>query len=275
MGGGPMGGGASRVRRAKAPPKVHEIALRLSDFYFGKTIQFKFERQKFCTGCSGLGCSNFVQCDHCGGRGFTEQMMQIGPGMAAVSRGPCFTCQGEGRKPGTVCSGCNGRKFTSHEKTLDVQIKPGMKVGQTLVFERECSDNPEYMEAGDVHIVLQEADEDHGLKREGDHLHARLTLNLVESLLGCEKVLKGHPAHPDGLKIAVSGGLTNGNVFSVEKKGMPNEKGEYGNLFCHVTVIITEAEKNKLQNHYVMLKSMLTCGEQTTQDSQQASTPDS
>lgn len=262
-GGPPMGHGAGpaqRVRRAKAPPKVHEVPLCLSDFYFGKTIQFKFERQKFCTTCTGLGCASFTQCDKCGGRGYTEQVMQIGPGMAAVSRGPCFTCQGEGRKPGAICGGCNGRKFTSHEKVLDVRIEPGMKVGQTLVFERECSDNPDYMEAGDVHIVLQEADEYLGVRRENDTLHVRFSLSLVESLLGCEKMVKGHPAHAegDGLAVKIPGALTNGNAFSIEKKGMPiGRNGEYGNLVCHVSVNITEAEKNKLVNQSIMLRAIL------------------
>jgi DnaJ-class molecular chaperone len=263
-GGGPMPGaggaggpGGSRVRRAKAPPKVHEIPLRLSDFYVGRTIQFKFERQKFCTGCTGLGCSTFQSCDHCGGRGFTEQIMMIGPGMQAMTRGPCMPCSGQGRKPGAPCNTCNGRKFSSQEKTLNVKIEPGMRVGQTFVFERECSDNPDYMEAGDVHIVLQEADENLEIRREGETLHTNLSLSLIDCLVGCQRKVMGHPAHTDGLFVDLPAGLMTGNIFVLEKAGMPTGSG-FGNLFCHITVTITDTEKTKLQAHSATLRAMFT-----------------
>lgn len=256
---GPNGGMPSgpRVKRAKGPPKVHEIPLSLHDFYHGRSFSINFERQKFCDGCKGQGCMNFTSCDRCSGRGFVEQVVMMGPGMQMMSRGPCHTCSGEGRKPGTPCSTCSGKKFTNQEKTLYIRIEPGMKPGETLIFSKECSDNHEYLEPGDVHIVLQEADETLSLKREGDQLHFNVHLTLAESLLGKTITISDHPGYPQGLPIEIPPGFTNGNVYHVDDKGMP-KKGttSFGKLQVHIHVQVSEDEKNKLVGASMVLKGI-------------------
>lgn len=257
--GGPGGGqpNGPRVRRAKAPPKVHEIPLTLSDFYNGRTIQIQFERQKFCDGCKGDGCKTFTSCNGCQGRGFVEHVMMIAPGMQAVQRGPCAQCGGEGKQPGIACSTCKGRKFTTHEKVLTIRVEPGMKLQEMLVFERECSDNHEFVEAGDVHIVLTEADETTIFKREGTTLHVNLQLTLAECLLGCQKTLEGHPGYPDGLVVDIPPGLMSGTTFTVEGKGMPRRpEGGHGTLLCHIRVVVSDSEREKLTSQSVMLRAI-------------------
>lgn len=256
---GPNGGMPSgpRVRRAKAPPKVHEIPLSLHDFYHGRSLAINFERQRFCEGCKGQGCMNFTSCDRCHGRGMIEQVVMMGPGMQMMSRGPCNTCMGEGRKAGTPCGSCNGKKFTTQEKVLNIRIEPGMKPGETLVFPKECSDNHEYLEAGDVHIVLQEADEVSSLKREGDHLHTNVHLTLAESLLGKQITVADHPGFPQGLQIQIPPGFTNGNVYHMDEKGMPKKgTSSFGKLQVHLHIQVSEEEKLKLQNASMILKGI-------------------
>jgi DnaJ-class molecular chaperone len=257
--GGPNGGmpHGPRVRRAKAPPKVHEIPLSLQDFYKGRHFSITFERQKFCDTCKGQGSTTFVSCDRCHGRGIVEQVVMMGPGMQMMSRGPCQPCMGEGRKPSTPCGSCSGKKFTTQEKTLDIRIEPGMKPGETLIFPRECSDNHDYVEAGDVHIVLQEADEAISLKREGDTLHANVYLTLSESLVGRTITIKDHPGFPGGLNIEIPAGFTNGNVYHVDEKGMP-KKGttSFGKLHIHIHIHVSEDEKEILKTSSMILKSM-------------------
>jgi len=260
--GGPGGGqpNGPRVRRAKAPPKVHEIPLTLSDFYNGRMIQIQFERQKFCDGCKGDGCKTFTSCNGCQGRGFVEHIMMIGPGMQAVQRGPCAQCAGEGKQPGAPCTACNGRKFTNQEKVLTVRVEPGMKVRELLVFERECSDNHEFVEAGDVHIILTEGDDAtvsaNAFKRDGATLHTDISLTLSECLLGCQKKLDGHPGYP-GLVVDLPPGLMSGTTHVVDGKGMPRRpEGGYGNLLCHIHVSVTDAEREKLASQSVMLRAI-------------------
>ena len=257
--GGPGGGqpNGPRVRRAKAPPKVHEIPLTMSDFYSGRMIQIQFERQKFCDGCKGDGCKTFISCGACQGRGFVEHVMMIAPGMQAVQRGPCAQCGGEGKQPGVACGTCKGRKFTTHEKVLTIRVEPVMKVREMLIFERECSDNHEFVEAGDVHIILTEADETSDLKRDGTTLHVDFQMTLSECLLGCQKKVNGHPGYPDGLVVDLPPGLMSGTTHVVDGKGMPRRpEGGHGNLLCHIRVVVTDAEREKLASQSVMLRAI-------------------
>jgi DnaJ-class molecular chaperone len=132
-----------------------------------------------------------------------------------------------------------------------------MKPGETLLFSKECSDNHEYLEPGDVHIVLQEADETLSLKREGDQLHFNVHLTLAESLLGKTITISDHPGYPQGLAIEIPPGFTNGNVYHVDDKGMP-KKGttSFGKLQVHIHVQVSEDEKNKLVGASMVLKGI-------------------
>jgi DnaJ-class molecular chaperone len=183
----------------------------------------------------------------------------MGPGMQMMSRGPCSSCMGEGRRPGAACGTCSGKKFTTQEKTLDIRIEPGMKPGETLIFPRECSDNHEYLEAGDVHIILQEADEAISLKREGDNLHANVHLTLGESLVGKSITIKDHPGFPNDLEVEIPIGFTNGNVYHIDERGMPKKgTSSFGKLHVHIHIHISDDEKQKLIASSMILKGIFT-----------------
>ena len=130
--------------------------------------------------------------------------MQMGPGFAAINRQPCGSCSAKGRIPGRSCEKCHTRKFMTQEKTLHANIEPGMRPGEVLVFANECSDDPQYMEPGDVNIILQEADEQNNAwKRIEDDLYTDLAITLKECLLGAEKQITTHPGYPGGLAVVV------------------------------------------------------------------------
>jgi DnaJ-class molecular chaperone len=134
-----------------------------------------------------------------------------------------------------------------------------MKPGETLIFEKECSDHHDFIERGDVHIVLQEADEPISLRREGTSLHVNITLSLTESLLGKTIDIKDHPGYPEGLPIEIPPGFTNASVFVVEGKGMPiRGQTTFGQLSIHIKVVVSDLEKEKLRSQSVILKSLFT-----------------
>ena len=134
-----------------------------------------------------------------------------------------------------------------------------MKVGEVLVFEKECSDNHEYMEAGDVHIVLTEAEDASAFKRDGNTLHVNVQFTLSECLLGSQKTFTGHPAYPDGLSITFPPGLMSGTIFTVEGKGMPRRpEGGCGTLLCSVRVVVSDAERERLTSHAEQVQAIFT-----------------
>ena len=236
------------------------MPIGLWDFYHGKRIKIQFERQKFCEGCKGSGAERYDPCRGCGGSGTKQQIIQMGP-MQAMTRGPCNECQGQGKRVAAICKGCNGKKFSSQENVLEVNVKPGMKPKDLIVFSKECSDQAEYDEAGDVHIILQDADEENRFKRSGntDDLVVSTTITLRDALIGCAEKMEGHPAHPQGLVVEIPVGVQHGDVIVVKGEGMPTKQGARGDLRCCVSVKATEAEKGVLQSRRAELQAMFTC----------------
>lgn len=256
MPGMPSRGGPRNVKRPKAPPKTIELPLSLHDFYHGKELQVKFERQKFCSTCKGEGATSFQSCNTCKGQGIIRQQIHMGP-MIMVNEGPCNDCQGEGKKASGNCYVCSGKKTMPQEKELAVRIEPGMKPGEILIFNKECSDDPNYDEAGDVHFKLLEADGDEGWTRKGDDLETQITISFSESLLGCSKQLKGHPGYADGLEITVPVGIYNGEVVSLPGKGMRKRNAtDYGTLRYRVNITVSEKDKETLQRNKPVLQAM-------------------
>jgi DnaJ-class molecular chaperone len=254
---GTQGGPRRQVKRPKGPNKVQDMPVSLSDFYHGKKIRINLGRQVFCKECEGEGCLNWKTCSACKGEGVKETMIQIGPGMMAVNRGPCGECKGEGRFRGKECTSCSAKGLISEPKVIDVEIKPGSSVGDILTFEECCSDDMMFDKPGDVLIRLIAADEDGtqlDIEREGKHLKYVCSITLVESLVGCKRMIKSHPGYKEGLEIDIPAGTQNTEVIQVKGKGMPG--AIYGDLFIHVFIKVSEKEKNVLQSSKAILESM-------------------
>jgi molecular chaperone DnaJ len=244
-------------KRHKGPPKVLEVGLTLHDLFFGKTSQLKFKRQKFCNDCKGVGATSFSPCGQCHGSGVHEQRVMFGPGIQAIQRGPCGGCNGEGKKQNGPCGGCRGMKFKTQEKILSITIEPGMAAGDIIEFHNESSDQHEYEQPSDVHIVLQENDDNLTLTRLGNDLSTVVNINLQSALTGCDYVVKGHPAHPQGLTVAIPIGTMRGDVITVKGEGMPRRgTAQRGNLQITVSVEVTAQEKEQLSKNLELLKSV-------------------
>jgi DnaJ-class molecular chaperone len=145
-------------------------------------------------------------------------------------------------------------------KTLEVKIRPGAAVGETLVFDEVCSDHGDYDKPGDVHIRLMPFEEEIDLVRDGTALRHSTVIGLTESLLGCKRKVRSHPAHTEGLEVDIHAGTQNGEVLCVKGKGMPSAATDFGDLFIKVEVRVSEAERKTLETHKVLLQSMFGSG---------------
>lgn len=260
--GGPMGpGGPQRKREGKSPSKNQEIPLRLIDYYQGRSLSIKLGRQCFCKGCKGSGGTSSKPCDHCGGRGQLNQVVQMGP-IQMVSQTSCPPCGGKGQQVLGKCMTCGGRGMTHEEKTMEVKVEPGMMSGNTLVFPGMCSDHPSFTEAGDVTVILRESDEDNAdtakWSREGSRLKITLTVGLSEALLGTIKVVKGHPGYPNGLPLEIPVGVQNLWSGTFQGLGMPiRGTPRFGDAVITVLVSPTEAELQALKANVVMMRTFM------------------
>lgn len=248
-------------RPGKPAPKVQEIPISLYDFYYGKDVELKFERQKFCSSCKGGGHEKMDTCGSCGGTGSKQSVVMMGPGMQGIMRGPCPDCGGNGKRSTGKCWTCNGEKTKSQEKVLHIRIEPGMRPGEVFNFAGECSDQAEYTEPGDVQIHLQEADEEipfQRVARTSHDLQTRVSITLKESLLGCKRVLEGHPGFPDGCTVEIPAGTQNGETIVLEGAGMIRRDGGKGSLRTVVSCITTPEEREVLMSQKGILSGLFT-----------------
>jgi DnaJ family protein A protein 2 len=248
-GGMPFGPGQKpQQKQPKGPPKIHEMPISLHDYYHGKRVKIQFERQIFCSHCKGDGAEKYDSCRGCNGQGKKAHIIQMGP-MQAMTQVPCNDCNGEGKKVSVKCRKCAGKKLLANEKSVEVSIEPGMRPHEVIVFPKECSDQVEYLEAGDLHIILQQADEENRFKRVNntDDLSVSVTISLRGALLGTSEKVAGHPAHADGLLIEVPVGVQHGETVLVAGEGMPKKGGGRGDLRVMITLRATEIEKGVLK----------------------------
>ena len=250
-----------RRREGKGPGKNQEIALQLNDYYQGRELNVKLGRQCFCKGCKGTGGASTKICDQCHGRGNLNQMINMGP-IQMMAQTPCPPCNGKGEQVLGKCQTCQGRGMTHEEKTMKIVVEPGMTPGTTIVFPGMCSDHPSFTEAGDVTVILKEADEENPdtalWVREGSRLKTSVRVSLTESLLGTIKVIKGHPGYPNGLPIDIAIGIQNMWVGTFPGLGMPvRGTPRHGEAVITVLVVPTPEEVQGLKTNAILLKTCL------------------
>jgi DnaJ-class molecular chaperone len=125
------------------------------------------------------------------------------------------------------------------------------------VFEEVCSDHGDYDKPGDVHIRLMPFEEEIDIVRDGKALRHSTVVGLTESLVGCKRRVRSHPAHLEGLEVDIPAGTQNGEVLCVKGLGMPGASpNDFGDLFVKVEVRVSEAERKTLETHKVLLQSM-------------------
>lgn len=258
-GGGPGRSGPHSNRNpGKAPARKTQIPLTLKDFYFGRSLQMRLDRKRFCGDCNGDGSINQRGCGDCGGQGIKITMMQMGP-MVVQNQGPCMSCRGSGKTKGDSCKKCSGSKFLKEDKVLSLSVKPGSKIGETIIFTGESSHEEDYAEAGDVVIELVQADEDHEWERSGDNLIHRFTLTLGDALCGKRVRLNDHPAFENGLYIDIPSGVQNRQDIVVEGCGFPRSiGGGHGDVVLHITVTPTTQEREILVQNKENLQKLFT-----------------
>jgi DnaJ-class molecular chaperone len=252
---------AQAKRSGKGPGKTQEIPLRLSDYYLGRNLGIKLGRQCFCKSCKGSGGASTKQCEQCNGRGQINQMINMGP-IQMMAQTPCGKCSGKGQQNVGRCSVCSGRGMIPDEKTMDIKVEPGMMPGNTIVFAGLCSDHPGFTEAGDVTVILRDAEEDNPdtaeWSRDGSKLKTTITINLTESLLGTRKILKGHPGFTSGLPLEIPVGVQNMWIGTFSGLGMPiRGTPRFGDALITVLVVPEETELQALKANGLMLKTFM------------------
>ena len=127
-----MGGGAPRRAsgRERGADLRYNMEISLEEAYAGKTAQMRIPTSVTCEACSGTGAKPGTKpktCPTCGGAG----RIRHAQGFFTLER-TCPACQGRGQVIDDPCPSCSGSGRVTRERTLSVNIPPGVEDGTRI-----------------------------------------------------------------------------------------------------------------------------------------------
>ena len=116
----------------------------------------KFER---CDACKGTGAKEgkVVTCSQCGGTGQTRRAQTRGFAQF-VSVGPCPSCRGTGRDPGSSCPECDGQGINQRTSQIERDIPKGVDTGNRLRIAGAGEMGAPGQQPGDLYVVINVQD---------------------------------------------------------------------------------------------------------------------
>lgn len=229
MGGGQRGGGSGRERGSDLQ---YNMEISIEDAFRGKTAQIRIPTPVTCEACSGSGAKPGTQpttCAHCGGAGRIRHQQ----GFFTLER-TCPACQGRGQTIDNPCTSCTGSGRVTRDRTLSVNIPPGVEDGTRIRLSSEGEAGLRGGPAGDLYIFLSIAS--HAFfQRDGADLYCRVPISMVTAALGGDFEVPTVDGSKSRVKIPP--GTQSGKRFRLAGKGMPVLRAKrMGDMYVQVTV---------------------------------------
>ena len=227
-----MAGQRGRGGRERGADLRYNMEITLEEAFSGKTAQIDIPVAVTCEPCSGTGAKAGTKpkvCATCGGAGRVRQ----GGGIFLIER-TCPGCGGRGQSIDTPCPNCAGQGRVQKDRSLSVNIPPGVEDGTRIRLAGEGEAGVQGGPAGDLYIFLSLASHKF-FQRDGADLHCRVPVSMVSAAMGGEFEV---PTIDGGkTKVKVPAGTQTGRRFRIASKGMPVLRSrQTGDLYVQVAV---------------------------------------
>jgi molecular chaperone DnaJ len=236
------GGRRSRGGRERGADLRYNMEITLEEAYGGKTAQVRIPTSVTCEACSGAGAkagSKPKACPTCGGASKVRHTQ----GFFTLER-TCVGCQGRGQVIDNPCPNCSGSGRVTRERTLSVNVPPGVEDGTRIRLGGEGEAGVRGGPNGDLYIFLSLAPHQF-FQRDGADLHCRVPISMVAAALGGNFDV---PTIDGGqTKVKVPEGTQPGRRFRLAGKGMPVLRTrDRGDMYVQV-MVETPQKLNKRQ----------------------------
>jgi molecular chaperone DnaJ len=225
--------GKQRRRQNRGGDLRYNLEITLEEAFKGRATQIKVPTAIACETCDGSGSeagSKPEQCPTCSGIGKVRAQQ----GFFTIER-TCPQCRGNGRIVRNPCKICKGSGHVQKERTLSVDVPPGVEEGTRIRLSGEGQAGLNGGPSGDLYIFISVAA--HPIfQRDGHDLHCRAPISFVKAARGGAievPTLDGGRA-----KITIPDGTQSGHQFRLRAKGMPVLRGGgmAGDLYVEVAV---------------------------------------
>jgi molecular chaperone DnaJ len=237
-----MNGG--RQKKSTQPDRgkdiEYEITITLEDAFHGKTIEMDYYKMQMCNVCNGSCVKNSTQstCSICHGTGRTRTVK----GFTAIER-TCYGCKGTGISSDSLCGGCKGEGRLNKKTKLSIKIPKGIESGKKIRLKGDGDAGVRGGPSGDF-ILYINIQKNKTFEVEDNHLHVKITVNLMDALLGGSMKIKG--INGEDVTVPIPECLQTNSVIVVPNEGMPflNDTKK-GNLICHCSIQMPKKLNNE------------------------------
>jgi molecular chaperone DnaJ len=217
-------GATARGRQhARGADVAAEVEVTLAEAATGATRRVPIRVAIPCGRCGGSGAepgSQPVRCETCGGSGYVQEVSRSAFGRF-VRTHPCTRCHGSGTLVEHKCERCDGGGRTVEERSIDVEIPPGIHDGQRIRLSGEGHAGAFGGRAGDLFVLVRVAP-DPRFVREGDDVFSTIDLTVTQAALGTELTV---PTLDGDARLRFDPGTQPGEIRVLRGRGMPVLQG--------------------------------------------------
>ncbi len=243
-----FGGGAGGGRQQRTEGRDMGVGLRLTleEVATGVKKEIVYDRLAPCPDCEGTGMAEGgkeVTCPECDGRGrvVTVQRTFLGDMQTAST---CTKCGGTGKTIDNPCPECEGQGRVPDRQRVTVEVPAGIRDAQQLRLSGFGETGLRGAASGDL-IVTCRIQPHEFFERDGDDLHCRANVSIVQATLGAEVEVDGIFEN-EKVTVRIPEGLQNGQTVRCKGFGMPRLRSDArGDLYVHVTVSVPKKVTKK------------------------------
>ena len=241
--------GADRDAPEAGADLRYDLELSLEETSTGVEKTIEIERLETCPRCFGTGAergSAPEQCPTCGGRGEVRRSQRTVFG-SFMQISTCRTCGGTGTVLRDPCTQCRGSGRAAAKRTVTVSIPPGVDSGMRLRIAGEGEAGLRSGPRGDLYVFIHLRPHP-VFQRQGKDLYCTVPITIYQAALGDDIEV---PTLEGPITRTVSAGAQPGTVITVKGKGMPDARGNRGDLHVRLDVRVptdlTDEERTLLR----------------------------
>jgi molecular chaperone DnaJ len=240
---GTMGAGRREAGPSRSGSDLrYNLEIPIEEAFTGKQTTIRVNTFAQCEPCKGSGAepgSRPASCRTCQGHGRVRAQQ----GFFTIER-TCPTCQGTGTVIEKPCRSCGGQGRVRREKTLSVNIPPGVEDGTRIRLAGEGEVGLHGTPAGDLYIFISIAQ--HAIfQRDGANIYCRVPIPFTTAALG--GAIEVPTVEGSRTRVTVPPGTQSGHRFRLKGKGMTVLRSPLrGDMYVHA-IVETPVNLNKRQ----------------------------